>query len=76
MCLAVPVRIIEISDEKTAVAEKDGVKISVSTMLLEDKPSIGDFVLLHAGFAIEKIREEDFTEKQKLWDEFYKKTGR
>jgi len=57
MCLAVPMRIVNIED-LLAIVEIDGVTRPVSVMLLPDA-AIGDFVLVHAGFAIQKINEDE-----------------
>ncbi len=57
MCLAVPMKVTEIVDG-TAVCEVDGVRRAGSLMMLDDV-SVGDYVLLHAGFAIEKIDPEE-----------------
>lgn len=57
MCLAVPMKIAEIVDG-TAVCEVDGVRREASLMML-DQVAVGDYVLLHAGFAIEKIDPEE-----------------
>ncbi len=61
MCLAVPMQIIAI-DQDTAVCEIDGVRRHASLMML-DTAAVGDFVLIHAGFAIEKLdpREAEIT---------------
>ena len=56
MCLAVPSRIVEIKDQ-VATVDVDGVTREASLMLL-DNVSIGDYVIVHAGFAIERIDEE------------------
>jgi len=55
--LAVPMRIVNIED-LLAIVEIDGVTRPVSVMLLPDA-AIGDFVLVHAGFAIQKINEDE-----------------
>jgi hydrogenase expression/formation protein HypC len=55
MCLAVPSKIIEIND-KVAKVDVDGVIREISIMLLEDS-QIGDYVIVHAGFAISKVDE-------------------
>ena len=55
MCLAVPSKIIEIN-ENVARVEVDGVVRDASIMLLEDA-KIGDYVIVHAGFAISKVDE-------------------
>ena len=57
MCLGVPMQVIEI-DNDLAVCEIDGVKREASLMMLDDI-AIGDYVLIHAGFAIEKIDESE-----------------
>ena len=56
MCLAVPSKIIEINDS-VAKVEVDGVVREASLMLLEDA-GIGDYVIVHAGFAISKVDEQ------------------
>jgi len=56
MCLAVPSKIIEINDTLAKV-EVDGVVREASLMLLDDA-GIGDYVIVHAGFAISKMDEE------------------
>lgn len=56
MCLAVPSKIIEINDALAKV-EVDGVIREASLMLLEDA-CLGDYVIVHAGFAISKVDEE------------------
>ena len=56
MCLAVPSKVIEINDA-VAKVEVDGVVRDASIMLLEDV-KLGDYVIVHAGFAISKLDEE------------------
>ncbi len=56
MCLAIPSRIVEIKD-RMAVIDVDGVRRECSLLLLEDA-SVGDWVIVHAGFAISRIDEE------------------
>ncbi|MFZ5569301.1 MAG: HypC/HybG/HupF family hydrogenase formation chaperone [Thermodesulfobacteriota bacterium] len=55
MCLAIPSRIIRIDNDMGTV-DVDGVKREVSLLMIED-PRIGDYVIVHAGFAIHKIDE-------------------
>lgn len=55
MCLAIPSKIIEIKDNM-GVIDVVGVRREVSLLLLED-PRVGDWVIVHAGFAIQKIDE-------------------
>ncbi|MBT6338070.1 MAG: HypC/HybG/HupF family hydrogenase formation chaperone [Desulfobacula sp.] len=56
MCLAVPSKIIEINDQ-VAKVDVDGVIRETSIMLMDDV-KIGDYVIVHAGFAINRIDEE------------------
>lgn len=58
MCLAIPVQIKEIIDENTAVAEISGLKKTISTALLEDV-KVGDYVILHVGYALQKIDPDE-----------------
>jgi hydrogenase expression/formation protein HypC len=68
MCLAVPMRILTINDD-VAVAEVDGVKREASLMMLGDEVAVGDYVLIHAGFAISKLDEAEARETIELMRE-------
>ncbi len=57
MCLGVPMQVKTIENDM-ATCEIDGVQREASLMMLDDV-SVGDYVLIHAGFAIEKIDEEE-----------------
>lgn len=57
MCLAVPAKVIS-RDQMLALVDIDGIQRSVSMMLLPDAKQ-GDFVLVHAGFAIQLIDEKE-----------------
>ena len=57
MCLGVPMQVIEI-DGEVAVCEIDGVRREASLMMV-DGVALGDYVLIHAGFAIGKLDVED-----------------
>lgn len=57
MCLAVPSKVISIADD-VAVIDVFGARKEVSTMLLPAVPRVGDYVLVHAGFAIQAITAE------------------
>ena len=60
MCLAIPSKITRI-DDLTATIDVDGVRREASLMLLEDV-QVGDWVIVHAGFAIHKIDEKSAQE--------------
>lgn len=57
MCLGVPMQVKTIENE-VAMCEIDGVQREASLMMLDDV-KVGDYVLIHAGFAIEKIDEDE-----------------
>jgi hydrogenase expression/formation protein HypC len=57
MCLAVPMKVISLK-EGTGIAEMSGVKKEISFMMLPEV-KIGDYVIVHAGFAIQKLNEEE-----------------
>lgn len=67
MCLAVPAKIIEI-DNQTAVVEIGGLRKQASLVLLPEA-SLGDYVLLHAGFAISRLDEAEAMKTLALFDE-------
>ncbi len=56
MCLAIPSMIVKIEDEMATI-DVDGVKRTASLLLVEDA-EVGDYVIVHAGFAIRKVDEE------------------
>ena len=67
MCLAVPLKLIEIKG-KEAVGESLGMRRSVRVDFIEN-PRIGDYVIVHAGFAIERLPEEQALEDIGAWEE-------
>lgn len=67
MCLAIPSKITQI-DNEMALIDVDGVKRSASLMLLEDA-AVGDYVIVHAGFAIKKLDEASAIETIRLLKE-------
>ncbi len=71
MCVGVPMRIISI-DGADAVAEIDGVKRDASLMLMGDELQVGDYVIVHAGFAISKLDEAEARETLELMREVFK----
>lgn len=60
MCLGIPVKIISRQDH-SGVAEIDGVTRLIDLRMVEDA-QVGDYVLLHAGFGIQKIDEREALE--------------
>ncbi len=58
MCLAIPAKVIALHDDESATVDLGGVHKAVSTALL-DEVSVGDFVILHAGFALTLLDPEE-----------------
>jgi len=58
MCLAIPALVIELLPDEMARVSLDGVVVNASVALLEDV-AIGDYVVLHVGYALAKIDEDE-----------------
>ena len=66
MCLANPAKILDINGD-LAVVDYGGLRKTVNNQLVE--PNLGEWVLIHAGFAIQKISEEDALETLAIFEE-------
>ncbi|RKY05162.1 HypC/HybG/HupF family hydrogenase formation chaperone [Candidatus Poribacteria bacterium] len=66
MCVAIPMRVVE-KEGDMGVVELGGVRRRVSLQLLDDV-EVGDYVIVHAGFAIEKLDEETARETLELFE--------
>ena len=67
MCLAIPAKVIQVNGTSALVTIED-VEYRASLLLLDDvKP--GDYIMLHAGFAIEKVDAEEAEETLRLLNE-------
>ena len=67
MCLAIPMK-VERLEGSWAKVESQGLRMRVNVDLIPDV-KIGDYVLVHAGFAIQKVKAEKAEEDLKLWAE-------
>jgi hydrogenase expression/formation protein HypC len=70
MCLAIPGKIVEIVDAENHIAkvEVGGVRRNVNIALLDDA-GIGDYVLIHVGFAMSKVDEQEAEETLRVLQE-------
>lgn len=68
MCLAVPMKLVEVASESRAVAELDGGRQPVDVSLIEG-PAAGDFVIVHAGFAIERLDPAEADARLRLFEQ-------
>ena len=65
MCVGVPSKIVKI-DDYMATIDVEGAQREISLLLLSEDVKVGDYVIVHAGFAIQKIQEEDAKENLRL----------
>jgi len=70
MCLGVPMKIMS-RDGDNIIAEVDGVQKEASVMLLGDEVAIGDYVIVHAGFAISRLDEAYAEETIRMMKEVF-----
>jgi hydrogenase expression/formation protein HypC len=69
MCLGIPMKILKIEGDR-AIVSGGSIQRRIAINFL-DKPKIGDFVIVHAGFAIEKLDPEKAEETLRLLEEIY-----
>ena len=70
MCLSIPAKVVTISGDMATVSLGETV-VNASLQLVDDI-KIGDYILLHTGFAIQKLSKEDAEETFKLFEELRK----
>jgi hydrogenase expression/formation protein HypC len=68
MCLAIPARVVELKDGDMAVVELGGVKKTVSLALVDDV-AVGDYLIIHVGFALTRLDEEEAAKTLALFAE-------
>jgi hydrogenase expression/formation protein HypC len=66
MCLAVPMKIVAILEGEKALVKQDDLETEVDLTLIED-PKVGDYVIIHAGYAIDLLDLEEAEERLKLF---------
>ena len=71
MCLGVPMQVVSI-DGMDIVAEIDGVRREASLLVLDDEVREGDYVIVHAGFAIARLDETEAEETLAMMREAFK----
>ncbi|MGQ9530381.1 MAG: HypC/HybG/HupF family hydrogenase formation chaperone [Candidatus Bathycorpusculaceae bacterium] len=70
MCLAIPAKIITLKGDKAQVDFGEGILREVNVTLVDAK--VGDYVLVHAGYAIQVLSEKEALETLSLWNEILK----
>ena len=72
MCLAIPAKILEVKGDVAKVDFGEGVAREVNVMLVDAK--VGEYVLVHAGYAIEKLDRKAAEESLDMWREILKQS--
>lgn len=67
MCLAIPAKVVSVKEDKAKVDFGEGVLREVNVTLVKAK--VGDYVLVHAGYAIQVLDEKEAQETIRLWNE-------
>lgn len=67
MCIAIPLKLVEL-DGKRAVGEAMGMRRELRVDFI-DAPKLGEYVIVHAGFAIERLGEQQALEDLESWGE-------
>ena len=73
MCLAIPLKLTAL-DGKNAVGESMGMRRNIRVDFIEN-PKIGDYVIVHAGFAIERLPERQALDDLEAWGDVYNALG-
>jgi hydrogenase expression/formation protein HypC len=68
MCLAIPARVVELPEEDTAIVELGGVRKEVSLALV-DGVAVGDYVIVHVGFALSRLDADEAAKTLALFAE-------
>ncbi|MCF6235099.1 MAG: HypC/HybG/HupF family hydrogenase formation chaperone [Gammaproteobacteria bacterium] len=69
MCLSIPARVESLNAfESTAIVELNGIRKEISTLLL-DEVAVDDYVLVHVGYALERINPEEAAKTLTMFDE-------
>ena len=69
MCLSIPSKVVEIYDNNMATVDTMGIKRHVSLDLMADEINIGDYILIHVGFAMNKIDEAEALQSLEVYRE-------
>ncbi len=69
MCLSIPSKVISIDENNFAIVDTMGVRRGVSLDLIAEPVAVGDYVLIHVGFAMEKIDMQYALESLKIYEQ-------
>lgn len=69
MCLSIPSKVISVDENNFAIVDTMGVRRGVSLDLIAEPVAVGDYVLIHVGFAMEKIDTQYALESLKIYEQ-------
>lgn len=69
MCLSIPSKVVEIDENNMATVDTMGVRRQVTLDLISDKVEIGEYILIHVGFAMTKIDTNEALESLRIYEE-------
>jgi hydrogenase expression/formation protein HypC len=72
MCLSIPSKVVSIDEHNMAVVDTMGVKRQVTLDLISEKVEVGEYILIHVGFAMNKINTEDALESLRIYEDIVK----
>ncbi|SEN54186.1 HypC/HybG/HupF family hydrogenase formation chaperone [Nitrosomonas marina] len=73
MCLAIPAKVEQFTADENAIVELSGIRKEISLALV-DEVNPGDYVIVHAGYAIQKLDVEEAEQTLALFEELYAQT--
>lgn len=74
MCLAIPAQIVELRDNDNALVDLAGVKKEISLALV-DGVAVGDYVIVHVGYALNRLDPEEAAKTLQLFEELGSQVG-
>jgi hydrogenase expression/formation protein HypC len=66
MCLAIPAKVVKIVNKETLLVDFGGIQREVKSTLLNEKVGLNDYVLVHIGYAMAKVEEEEALETLRI----------
>ncbi len=73
MCLSIPSKVVKLEEDNNAVVDTMGVTRRVSLDMLDGETKLGDYLLIHVGFAIGRIDEDDAIASLAVYQEILEK---
>ncbi len=74
MCLAIPAQVIKLLNDEAAVVRIGGIEKSISTLLLKSV-AVGDYVIIHVGYALTKLDEQEAQKTLAVFEAMQRSSG-